>query len=368
MSLDTIINKRNTSKTIRILSHVFFWILLFTSSYFLIQSSLNYYKTTPLSYLTPLRNTIGLIVVFYPLMYIVIPNFLEKRRIFTLIVSFVILIFIYVFLEALGGKMVFSYCYSCAAMAQIKNPDYLSVIQKSFIDNILFKGSNFGLYFNLLSGLVLPIAIKSSLGYYQFYIKSLELEKENVQLELNFLKAQVNPHFLFNTLNNLYALIIQKRTEKSSETVTRLSSYMRYSLDNAHKTSILLSEEITLIKDYLELEKLRLNHTKVFFITNADSTNLSIPPLLFIPLIENAFKYNVDQKESEIRLELSIKENKLEFTIQNYFDESRLKNTLSGLGLKNLKKRLNLYFSDNYIYQVDVKNSVYIAYLKLNLK
>lgn len=367
MTLDTIIQKRNNSRSIRIISHILFWIVLFASSYFIIQASLNVYRETPLSYLTPLRNTLGLALVFYPLMYIVIPKFLKKKQLLYLISSFLVLFLLYIFWEALSEKLVFYFCDHCTAMAQKHNPDYLSVIQKSIIDNVLFKGSNFGLYFNLLSGLVLPIAIKSSLGYYQFYIKTLELERENVQLELNFLKAQVNPHFLFNTLNNLYSLIIHKRNEKSSETVTRLSSYMRYSLDNAHKTSIQLSEEITLINNYIELEKLRLNYTNVIFKTNVNKENSNIPPLLFIPLIENAFKYSVDKRESEINILLNVKNDILDFSIENNFDKNREQTNSGGLGLSNLKKRLNLYFKDNYDYNVIVKDSVYRAQLKLNL-
>lgn len=366
MTLDTIIQKRNNSRSARIVSHIIFWVVLFASSYFIIQASLNVYRETPLSYLTPLRNTLGLALVFYPLMYIVTPKLLKKKQLLYLLISFFVLVFLYIFWEALSEKLVFYFCDSCTAMAQKHNADYLSVIQKSIVDNVLFKGSNFGLYFNLLSGLVLPIAIKSSLGYYQFYIKTLELEKENVQLELNFLKAQVNPHFLFNTLNNLYSQIIHKRNEKSSETVTRLSSYMRYSLDNANKTSIQLSEEITLINNYIELEKLRLNYTDVIFNTNIDKENSNIPPLLFIPLIENAFKYSVDKKESEINIHLNVKDNILDFSIENNFDKNREQSNSGGLGLSNLKKRLDLYFKDNYDYNVTV-DSIYKAQLKLNL-
>jgi len=368
MTLDSFIEKRNSSRIFRVISHILFWVVLFSSSYYLIQTSLDAYKETPLSYLTPLRNMLGLAFVFYPLMYLLIPQFLEKKRLLFFIISFLFLVLFYIIVEAIGEKMVFYLCDSCSIMAKEKNPDYLSVIQKSIGDNILFKASNFGLFFNLFSSLVLPIAIKSSLGYYQVYIKNLQLEKEKVQLELNFLKAQVNPHFLFNTLNNLYGLIIHKRIDTSAETVTRLSDFMRYSLENAHKKEIKLSEEIKLIKNYIELESLRLNYTKVSFTTNIDKTSVSIPPLLFIPLIENAFKYNVDKKDTTIILNLEINNNVLNFTIHNAFDDNQSKNIVGGLGLINLKKRLILYFSDKFVYNVVIENSVYKVYLKLDLK
>ncbi len=368
MTLESLIDKRNSSKTARIVSHILFWIVMFFSSYYFIRTSFDPYKDTPLSYLTPLRHTIGLLVVFYPLMYVLIPRLLKRKRWIIFICYFSLLIFSFIFMDALGEKTTLYFCDSCRIMAEDKNPDYLNVIQKSLIDNILYKASNIGLYFNLFSSLILPIAIKSSLGYYQFYTKNLQLEKDKIQLELNFLKAQVNPHFLFNTLNNLYGLIIHKRIDESAETVTRLSDFMRYSLENAHKGHILLSEEIKLIRNYIELEVLRLNYTKVSFTTNAAENNKSLPPLLFIPLIENAFKYTIDKKETNILIDLNVNDYELHFTVHNTFDEHKSNNEIGGLGLSNLKKRLILYFSDSYVYNVDIEDSVYKVYLKLDLK
>lgn len=367
MILDAFIEKRNASKAIRISSHILFWIVLFFSSYFLSKTSYDPYSATPLGYLFPLRSTLELVLFFYPLMYVLIPYFFEKKRWIPFILYFTLLLYFIILIEAVSEKLTFYYCDSCAALAQERNPDYLSVLQKSVLDNFLFKSSSVGLYFNLLSGLLLPIAIKSSLGYYQIHIRNLELEKEKVQLELNFLKAQVNPHFLFNTLNNLYGLILHNRTDASAETVTRLSEYLRYSLENANKKSIPLSDEITLINNYIELESLRLNHTKVSFKTNVDNTKASLPPLLFIPIIENAFKYNVDKKDTEIRIDLSVNSNTVQLEVENAFDENRTKNDSGGLGLSNLKKRLDLYFSKNYTYDVDIDNSVYKVSLKLVL-
>jgi len=368
MTIDNLIEKRSSSKTIRIVSHVLFWIALYFSYYYFIKTSYSIYRDSALAYLVPIRQILGLIVVFYPLMYILIPRFLLEKRWWLFLAYLSLLVFLYTFIEAYGEQLTFKFCEKCRAIAKEKNPDHLSVIQKSLIENILYKGSNIGLFFNLFSSLVLPIAIKSSLGYYQVYLKNLQLEKEKVELELNFLKAQVNPHFLFNTLNNLYSLIIHKRIDESAETVTGLSSFMRYSLENANKKSILLSEEIKLLKNYVELESLRLNHTKVSFKTNAENNHRSLPPLLFIPLIENAFKYNTDKKDTIITIDINVKEDKLYFNIQNSFDTHKSKKNTSGLGLSNLKKRLDLHYSNTYLYKVDLEESKYNAFLKIELK
>lgn len=367
MTLDNIIERRNSSLSIRILSHLVFWTVLFISSFYIIKTSYSVYNNSPLTYLIPIRQLLGVIVVFYPLMYVSIPKFFIKKKWSVFLLNLSILLFFHVFIEAFGEKITFEFCDSCRILAEEINPNHLSVLDKPIVDNILYKASNVGLYFNLLSSLVLPIAIKSSLGYYQVYIKNLQLEKEKVQLELNFLKAQVNPHFLFNTLNNLYSLIIHERIDKSAETVTGLTSFMRYSLDNATKKSIHLSEEVRLLKNYIELEKLRLNYTKVSFKTNAEESNKDIPPLLFIPLVENAFKYNTDKLDTNISINLNIKNNTLCFTVENSFDIKNTKTNSGGLGLSNLNKRLNLYFDKKYNYEIVIENSIYKAILKLDI-
>lgn len=263
-------------------------------------------------------------------------------------------------IDAVGEKMVYRVCETCLEEVKAKDADYVSVMQKGIITNVLYRASNIGFFIHLFSGLLLPIAMKYAIDYYQS-------EKDKVQLELNFLKAQVNPHFLFNTLNNLYGLILHNRIDKSKETITRLSHFMRYSLENAHKKTISISEEIELIDNYVELERLRLNYTEVFFTKHTNHKNQDLPPLLFIPLIENAFKYNVDKADTSILIELRIHQNVIHLKVENTFDETRIKHEEGGLGLSNLKKRLDIYFPERYQYRVDIANSIYSASLTLDV-
>lgn len=363
-----LLDKRKATDKNRIVSHILFWTALYCISFYFIKSSYSIYRDSVLAYLIPVRHILGLIIVFYPLMYVLIPRFLIEKRWELFLGYSSILVLLYLFIEAFGEQLTFKFCESCKNITEVKNPAHLSVLRKSLIENILYKASNIGLFVNLFSGLILPIAIKSSVGYYRVYIKNLGLEKEKVQLELNFLKAQVNPHFLFNTLNNLYSLIIHGRSDESAETVTKLSSFMRYSLENANKMRIPLSEEITLLNDYVKLESLRLNYTRVDFKFNAKNSNLLIPPLLFIPLIENAFKYNTDNKNSVINIKLYLKNNILKFEIENTFDKKQRKIEGGGYGLYNLEKRLDLYYSNTYVYTIDNRNSLYKAYLKIKVE
>ena len=348
-------------------SHVLFWLLVFGSSFYLIKASFDPYKDTALSYLSPLRNTLGIALFYYPLTYLLIPQLLKDRKWNRFFAYFIMLLFAYILVEAIGEKVIFQYCDECIAKAEQVNPDYLSVIRKSLIDNILFKGSQIGLFLNLFSGLILPFAIKNSLGYYKAYSQNLQISKDKAELELNFLKAQVNPHFLFNTLNNLYGTIIQKRNDQSAEVVTRLSDFMRYSLQNADRKSIPLSEEIELIKNYIELEKIRMNHAKVSFGCRVQNNTFEIPPLLFIPLLENAFKYITDKRDAQIIVNMDEREGSLDFSIRNNYNSNRITNESGGFGLSNLKKRLDLYFPEKYSLETSKTDSTFIAELKFVL-
>jgi sensor histidine kinase YesM len=367
ISLPYIFERRDSSKALRILSHVLFWLVVFGSSFYLIKASFDPYKDTALSYLSPLRNTLGIALFYYPFMYLLIPQLLKERNWLSFFIYLVLLYLAYILFEAISEKVIFQYCEECMEKAEQINPDYLSVIQKALIDNILFKASQIGLIFNLFSGLLLPFAIKNSLGYYKAYAQNLQFSKDKVELELNFLKAQVNPHFLFNTLNNLYGSIIKQRNDQSAEIVTRLSDFMRYSLQNVDRASITLKEEIELIQNYIELEKIRLNHTHVSFTCEVQHRVHEIPPLLFIPLLENAFKYSLDKADAEIRISMQEQQGLLRFSIQNRYNPERRPNKTGGFGLSNLKRRLDLYYPDKYSLETTTNDTVFHAELTFKL-
>ncbi|MEM6800565.1 MAG: histidine kinase [Bacteroidota bacterium] len=364
LSLEYIFEKRSSSQAIRILSHLLFWLVVAGSSYYLIKASFDPYKDTALSYLSPLRNTLGIALFYYPLMYLLIPQLLKDKAWSRFFFYLSLLIFAYILFDAISEKTLFQYCEGCVAKAEQINPAYLSVIQKGLIDNILFKGSQIGLFLNLFSGILLPFAIKNSLGYYQAYAQNLQFSKDKVQWELNFLKAQVNPHFLFNTLNNLYGSILKNRKDQSTEMVTRLSDFMRYSLQNADRTAIPLKEEIELLNNYIELEKIRLNHTEVSFTQHVQQATNEVPPLLFIPLLENAFKYSSDKAGSEIKITLQEQEDLLSFSIENTYNPDRSRKEKGGFGLRNLKRRLELHYPEKHSLKTTENGSIFRADLK----
>lgn len=194
-----------------------------------------------------------------------------------------------------------------------------------------------------------------------------ELQKQQIASELSFLKAQINPHFFFNTLNNIYALSFSD-IELAREALHKLSRMMRYLLYETAQNETSLLQELKFLKDHIELMKLRLQaNNKVIYQEPVLTHDYKIAPMLLLPFVENAFKHGVSAtKPTEIRIEVSLSDRRLHFRVSNTFLE-KAGNSLegSGIGLQNTKRRLNLLYparhqliinsaTDNSIYQVDL--------------
>ncbi len=195
--------------------------------------------------------------------------------------------------------------------------------------------------------------------------KQQEYEK-NIA-ELAYLKAQINPHFLFNTLNGLYALAI-KKSDKTAESISQLSELMRYVITDAKADRVTLEKEIEYIQNYIELNRIRLTgYTRVNFILEGNSIGKMIEPLLLISFIENAFKYGVStEHKSTIEINISIESQDLHLMVKN--DKVR-RNALSNeIGIKNTIKRLDLSYRKNYQLEVKDEADTYQVNLRLHLK
>ncbi|MFK7775618.1 MAG: sensor histidine kinase [Saprospiraceae bacterium] len=193
------------------------------------------------------------------------------------------------------------------------------------------------------------------------------LEKEKSETELNFLKQQINPHFFFNTLNNLYALSITK-DEQTPEVILQLSELMRYVIYKGKEESVKLKEEIKYIEDYIQLQQIRLHKKLDFkFEKNISNHELRIPPLLFIVLVENAFKHGIEPSEKDCFLHLSLTsdEHGLVFISKNSFEEKPVGE--KGIGLNNLKRRLELRFPDQHNLEMEETENTFETTLKISL-
>jgi sensor histidine kinase YesM len=197
----------------------------------------------------------------------------------------------------------------------------------------------------------------------------LEQERKNFHAaaELNLLKAQVQPHFLFNALNNIYYLAHAK-SDKASESIARLSDTMRYFVEVAPKELVSLEAELDFILDYIEVERIRMpGELVIIWEKNISSSNTYIPPMLFIPLIENVFKHGIDKaRNNRVWITLSVADNELGFVVKNKLVSSAPA-AKSGNGLPNLRKRLSLLYNDQYSLTVMYENGYFVSQLKIPL-
>ncbi|MDA8938671.1 histidine kinase [Flavobacteriaceae bacterium] len=203
----------------------------------------------------------------------------------------------------------------------------------------------------------------------EYLAETNEMLLEN---ELKYLRSQIQPHFFFNTLNNLYSLIIDK-SDKAPDLILKLSDLMKYFLYETGKEFQTLENEISHIKDYIEIEKLRYDENlKVNFNINSKTKKVIVKPLILIPLVENAFKHGArnSKKNGYITIDLNATSNLLDFRIENSFEKptKKIKAQIGGIGLTNLKKRLDLNYGPDF-FNLDIikEKNKYIAHLKIKL-
>ncbi|PQJ80996.1 hypothetical protein BTO18_11870 [Polaribacter porphyrae] len=193
-----------------------------------------------------------------------------------------------------------------------------------------------------------------------------ELKNEKLNSELSLLRSQINPHFFFNTLNNLYGLAIEK-SEETPKTILKLSEMMRYTIYDGKKDNVNLEKEISFLKNYIDLHTIR-HHNKLDlkFEINNKQPNLKIAPLLLINLLENAFKHGAEklEKDAFIHINIASHSNILNFVIENNFDDTE---TSKGIGLENLKRRLQLLYPNSHDFNTSKHSNIFRAELSLYL-
>ncbi|AXY78190.1 hypothetical protein D3H65_31170 [Paraflavitalea soli] len=207
--------------------------------------------------------------------------------------------------------------------------------------------------------------LRISIDYIHLLRKQEEMRNQQLAAELNLLKAQVQPHFLFNTLNNIYYLAYTKN-ERTAEVVARLSDIMRYFVDEAPKERVPLLTEIDFLENYMELEQIRMLHqAAIVFDRDAINDSLIIPPMLMIPLVENIFKHGVDKSvaQNDVVIRLEQQDGYLHFITSNSHYNHE-KNGKGGLGLTNLRKRLTLLYGNDFTLTTEKTDQCFTATLK----
>lgn len=210
----------------------------------------------------------------------------------------------------------------------------------------------------------LMLLIKSVRDKLEATEREKNLVKQKLETELKFLKSQINPHFLLNTLNNIYALA-RKKSDDTAEVVMRLSEMLRFMLYESNERLIKLSDEIKVLEDYLDLETLRYDkRLSISFEKNIDNDCYKITPFLLLPFVENAFKHGISESrfESYININITVQNDLFNFEIENSNDTPAHKKGIANIGLINVKRQLELTYSD---YKLDVEEADHV--FKVNL-
>lgn len=218
-----------------------------------------------------------------------------------------------------------------------------------------------------------PAVLLMSLRYVEVQVAAKEAEKnlvkEKLSAELKFLKSQLNPHFLFNTLNNIYALT-RKKSDEAPEVVMKLSELLSFMLYETARETIPVEKEIHFLEDYISLEKIRYTDSGLSIVFNkaVDDPLEPIAPLLLLPLVENAFKHGASENhfDSFIHIDLTVKKQQLYFSVKNSYEEPLQKNKSNAIGLHNTERQLELLYKEH---QLEIKKgkNIFEVLLTINL-
>lgn len=359
----------------RILCHAFMWVF-FSSFLFL-----NYWLELKISFKSSLlltgRGTINNMVVFYIFFYIIVPQIFKSRTwgILLVIISLPFSIYIWLTINHLQFRFL-NYMNIDILDGPLKN-----VISKNaampFKQALSFKNV-FGSAILVIYSFSPPFFVKILFDIARLFNRTIylqkqtsELELQNLNIEKDFLKAQLNPHFLFNTLNNLYGLVV-KKDPNAPEVIINISDLMAYTLYESNTEKVSLQKELDFIQNYFSLERMRYSSDKKINlnITVEDSIqNVLIAPLLCFTFIENAFKYGLQTaSDNFLEINIHIVNNIFYFSIENDKEKNFIKNTvLGGIGVKNVEKRLNLIYPNNHKLIIDDRETSFFVSLSINL-
>ncbi len=215
--------------------------------------------------------------------------------------------------------------------------------------------------------------IKVGKHWYERDLESQKLQRDKLEAELKFLKAQINPHFLFNTLNNLYSLTL-KQSKRASQVVLKLSNMLNYMLYDGSQSTVALEKELEAVETYISLEKLRYGHRlDLHFEIEGSTANKQIPPMLILPFVENSFKHGAGQQLNDawINIHIKVEGSGFQLRVQNSLEsgpESQKTDERNGIGLSNVRRRLDLLYGEKYSLDINREQNYYEIMLSLDLE
>ena len=345
----------------RILTHILFWVvmLIFTSQVFFYAGQNLIYSLTSISVLLP-----SMLIAAYFLVYYQVPKLVYKKKYFQFVISLIVSAYICTVLARLLTVLVAEPLMGIVELTP----------KSEMLYRVLTSISRLARSY-LLSIYIIPIIM---LGIKLIKQKSEEqrklesLEKEKATSELNFLKAQVHPHFLLNTLNNIYALSL-KKSDKTPESILKLSEMLTYVLYKCNEKYVLLDNEIQLLKNYIDLERLRYGEElQLHFDNRVTDHSIKIAPVILLSIVENAFKHGVSGAidNPEVNIYMETIDNMLLFKVfntKNEFKQDDATDYTKGIGSENVKKQLDLLYPNMHTFEVNETRNSYEVTLKLQL-
>lgn len=342
----------------RVLTHVVFWAMIILGNTVIYGSRDGEYLK---QFIIESASLPSFLLAAYGNLYVLLPLYLAKRK---------YIVYFFLLLLLLFASFNFLYFY----FAPLVRP-YVSIPRQQITSNGRYTPFMLWHMFWVLTPLVfITTSIKLFKQWYFEEKEKQELVREKLRAELNYLKGQVHPHFLFNTLNNLYALTLQK-SEDAPKIVLKLSELMSYMLYDTQVNKIELSREISHIRNYVDLEKIRYgNRLAVSFNVYGDVNGKKIAPLLLIPFVENAFKHGasnltedcwvtIDIKAKEDTLAVKVENNKSKTSVAKVEGDYRF-----GIGLTNVQRRLALLYDGKHELHIEDEPEHYAIDLNLDLK
>lgn len=352
----------------RIRRHLAFWAFWgifqgFLYSFLAMYSSTGYLKRLPVSMLDSFIFMFAHMFLAYSLIYIVIPRFLLKQK----------------YWHTAAWTIIFFFL--TAGISTVLSIFVIDPLRASLLGDVysksIYRQSAVNIHLSLLAGLRggltiggIAAAIKLMKYWYVKEQRNLQLQKENAESQLQLLKAQVHPHFLFNTLNNIYSYT-QNTSPVASKLVTRLSDLLRFILYEASQPLVPLEKELKMIRDYIDLEKVRYGNKLDLDIQLPEKTNsLYIAPLLLLPLIENCFKHGTSNalEQPWISLHINLQDTQMQMKLLNGKINPLKEVNPQGIGIQNVEKRLNLICPEKYELIITNDEEVFIVNLKIDLE
>jgi sensor histidine kinase YesM len=329
------------------LHHVFFWVLVFGIWYFL---RVDDYSTEEKAFHVTLIKVVELALMIYLTNYVLIPQLLYKKRYVWFVIIFILMIFGSSVLKMnILGRL-------------LNNPELLNWsanLKKSLYNNIIPH------FFLVIAG----AAVKLMLDYGKLQKRMAETAREKAEAELSFLKSQINPHFVFNSLNSVYFLINKDNVEARGA-LHKFSEMLRYQLYEVRDDKIPIEKEINYLEDYMDLQQLRKDEKyTVQFNHSPEVKGFLIEPLLLVPFVENAFKHisHYPDKINFVKVDMTQSNGVFIFSVVNSKEQQRVTEQHEGIGLNNVKRRLELMYPGKHELKIDEADDKFTVQLNLQL-